>query len=66
MYRKDLRVYPANGWGLTGLAQALEAQGGAKAAAAAAVRAQLSAAWANADVPLPVSSCAALEWSHSR
>jgi len=37
VYRNDLRVYPENGWGLTGLAQAMEAQG-KPAADVAAVR----------------------------
>ena len=61
VYRNDLRVYPENGWGLTGLAQAMEAQG-KPAADVAAVRARLAEAWSAADVPLPPSSCAAFEF----
>jgi tetratricopeptide (TPR) repeat protein len=47
-FREELRRNPANGWSLRGLVQALEAQ----KRDAAAERAQLQQAWANADVEL--------------
>jgi tetratricopeptide (TPR) repeat protein len=49
-YRKDLERFPANGWSLFGLAQALERQG--KSDEARQVRAQFIAAWSHADVQL--------------
>ena len=50
VYREDLRRFPENGWSLFGLAQALQAQG--KKKEAAAVRARFSRAWAGTDVTL--------------
>lgn len=59
VYQKDLAVYSENGWGLTGLVQAMEAQPKVHSrAAVAAVRERLIASWEHADVPLPASSCA--------
>lgn len=49
-YREDLARFPANGWSLYGLAQALEAQG--SPSDAAEVREQLAEAWEAADVAL--------------
>ena len=48
VYREDLARNRANGWALTGLVKALEAQN--KTAEAARARAQLRQAWAHADV----------------
>ena len=50
VYRENLEKFPANGWGLFGLATSLDAQG--KAAEAAEVRTQLDTAWSEADVTL--------------
>lgn len=50
-YREDLVRFPANGWSLAGLSQALEAQGHEDEAAA--VRSRFEAAWRDADVDLP-------------
>jgi hypothetical protein len=50
VYREDLARFPANGWSLFGLAQALEAQG--KRAEAGVVRKQFDQAWKNSDVRL--------------
>ena len=55
VYRKDLEQYPANGWSLFGLAQALEAQG--KTDEAATVRSEFEQAWQGADVVLTASVC---------
>lgn len=49
-YRKDLAIYPDNGWSLYGLAQSLQAQG--KDREADKVRQQFEAAWQHADVQL--------------
>ncbi len=46
-FREDLALMPANGWALSGLAQALRAQG--KAADAEALKPQVDRAWAQAD-----------------
>jgi tetratricopeptide (TPR) repeat protein len=43
VYRKDLQVYPDNGWSLAGLAQSLDAQG--KTAQADRVRRQFAQVW---------------------
>ena len=51
VYREDLRHYPANGWSLAGLAEALRRSG--RADEARAVEAQARVAWRHADVPLP-------------
>ncbi len=51
VYRADLEIYPANGWSLFGLAQALEAQD----KDATKVRADLVKAWKHADVELKAS-----------
>ncbi|MFO1414223.1 MAG: hypothetical protein U1F10_10030 [Burkholderiales bacterium] len=53
VYREDLAHYPANGWSLAGLAEALR-RGGQPAAAAAAAQ-QARAAWGAADVPIAAS-----------
>ncbi len=50
VYREDLAHYPANGWSLAGLAEALRRAG--RADEAASVDAQARAAWRHADVPL--------------
>ena len=49
VYREDLAHYPANGWSLAGLADALRR--GGHAAAAATADAQARAAWRAADIP---------------
>ncbi len=49
-FRQDLALMPANGWALSGLAQALRLQG--KPAEAQALQGQLDRAWAQADVAL--------------
>lgn len=49
-YREDLERFPANGWSLFGLAEALEAQG--RSEEADAVRAEYQAAWEQADIEL--------------
>ncbi len=51
VYRRDLEIYPGNGWSLHGLARALEAQG----EEAAAVDAAFREAWRNADVEITAS-----------
>lgn len=51
VFRADLAVHPHDGWALSGLAKALAAQN--KKDAASAARAEASAAWRDADVPLP-------------
>ncbi|HVF58918.1 MAG TPA: hypothetical protein VNJ70_03785 [Thermoanaerobaculia bacterium] len=53
VYREDLRLNPANGWSLFGLAQALRAQG--KEPEAAAADEEFRRAWARADVALTAS-----------
>ena len=53
VYLADLDIMPENGWALIGLAQALEAQG--DAAAAAEAMARFEAAWAHADVEIDAS-----------
>jgi tetratricopeptide (TPR) repeat protein len=50
-FREDLDKFPDNGWSLSGLAQALRAQG--RTADAVAVEADLTRVWATADVPVP-------------
>jgi tetratricopeptide (TPR) repeat protein len=52
VYREDLRRYPANGWALYGLAQALAAQG----QDAGTTRTQFARAWALSDVKLTASA----------
>jgi len=51
VYREDLRHYPANGWSLAGLADALRRSG--RVDEALVVEQQAHAAWRRADVPLP-------------
>lgn len=53
-YLDDLKHWPNNGWALTGLANAQEKQG--KTAEAAATKARLKEAWAEADIR-PHASC---------
>jgi len=53
VYREDLRRFPENGWSLFGLAQALQAQG--KNREAAAAEARFRRAWASTDVTLTAS-----------
>ena len=55
VYRKDLEQYPANGWSLFGLAQALEAQD--KTDEAATVRGEFDNAWSGSDIVLTASAC---------
>lgn len=50
VFRADLEKYPANGWSLFGLAQALDAQG--RETEAAQVRDRFRDAWRHADVEL--------------
>ncbi|HVJ92675.1 MAG TPA: hypothetical protein VM580_22900 [Labilithrix sp.] len=50
VFRQDLEQYPANGWGLFGLARSLEAQG--RESEAASVGRAFRAAWIRADVEL--------------
>jgi predicted Zn-dependent protease len=52
-YREDLRRFPDNGWSLTGLSQALAAQG--KEREAATARARHAEVWKGADVQLTAS-----------
>jgi TolA-binding protein len=54
VYRADLKIHPANGWALFGLAESLEVQG--KKAEAKAVRLEFKQAWAQADTTIK-SSC---------
>jgi tetratricopeptide (TPR) repeat protein len=53
VYREDLRRFPANGWSLYGLAQALRAQG--KNTEADATETRFRQAWASTDVTLMAS-----------
>ena len=53
VYRKDLEVYPANGWSLMGLAQSLRTQG--KSAEADQVRQRFAQVWAGDDRELAAS-----------
>ncbi|MBV1905300.1 MAG: hypothetical protein KUG75_04425 [Pseudomonadales bacterium] len=50
VYRKDLEIYPRNGWSMFGLAQSLEAQG--KMDEASEIQIKFDTVWANADVQL--------------
>jgi Flp pilus assembly protein TadD len=50
-FREDLDTFPDNGWSLSGLAEALRAQG--RTGEAEAVATDLSRVWATADVPAP-------------
>lgn len=50
VYREDLRNYPMNGWALSGLRQALEAQG--KTEEAVKAEKDFQEAWKHADTPL--------------
>lgn len=54
VYREDLKRHPHNGWALFGLWKSLLAEG--KAADAKAVKKELDAAWAKADVKLEASA----------
>jgi tetratricopeptide (TPR) repeat protein len=54
IYREDLRLNPANGWALCGLAASLKAQG--RTAEAARVTREFAVAWKHADVQLPGSA----------
>ncbi len=53
VYRKDLEIYPDNGWSLLGLEQSLSAQG--KAADAERVRDRFQQVWAGADIEIQTS-----------
>ncbi len=53
VYRKDLKVYPENGWALYGLYKSLKAQG--KQTEAKKVKQQFEKAWKYADVELTAS-----------
>ena len=48
VYRRDLEIYPANGWSLVGLEQSLRAQD--KGAEAENARRQFEQAWSAADI----------------
>jgi tetratricopeptide (TPR) repeat protein len=50
VYRRDLEIYPANGWSLAGLEQSLRAQD--KGAEAEDARRQFEQAWSSADVKI--------------
>ncbi|SDW64827.1 hypothetical protein [Thiocapsa roseopersicina] len=50
VYRKDLEIYPHNGWSLAGLEQSLLAQG--KSLDAQSVALELARVWAGADVEI--------------
>ena len=50
VYRKDLEIYPDNGWSLRGLEQSLRAQG--KAADAESVAERFAGVWAKADIEI--------------
>jgi tetratricopeptide (TPR) repeat protein len=54
VYRADLRLHPANGWALHGLAECLARRG--RDADAAAVQAQFAESWKRADIQIK-SSC---------
>lgn len=54
VYREDLRLHPANGWALHGLAQALKAQ--QRQAEADATEREFAAAWKDADIRLDASA----------
>ncbi len=49
VYRKDLEIWPENGWSLWGLAQCLKQKGSPEAAA---VETRFKKAWANADTEI--------------
>ncbi len=53
VYRKDLDIYPRNGWSMFGLVQALEAQD--KSSEAAKVRQQFDEVWQMSDITLTAS-----------
>jgi tetratricopeptide (TPR) repeat protein len=53
VYRRDLEIFPHNGWSTYGLIQSLEAQG--KTEEASMHREHFSAMWSLADVELPAS-----------
>ena len=55
VYLRDLEVYPANGWALLGLREALRGQGPRRRGAASRPVVQASA-WKSADV-MPPASC---------
>jgi len=50
VYREDLKIHPANGWALAGLAESVALQ--RRSAAATAVRSDFTRAWADADVEI--------------
>ena len=54
VYREDLRLHPANGWALHGLAQALKAQH--RQVEADAVARDFAAAWKDADIRIDASA----------
>ena len=51
VYRRDLELYPHNGWAMFGLLQSLERQG----KDASEIRARFETAWQQADVELTAS-----------
>ncbi len=53
VYRKDLEIYPRNGWSMFGLVQALEAQ--EKSVEAARVRQEFDEVWQMSDITLTAS-----------
>jgi tetratricopeptide (TPR) repeat protein len=62
-FQKDLKAYPKNGWGLTGLLQTMIVLN-KPANEIEAIRKMLSKAWKDADIPIPSSSCLAFENIH--
>lgn len=56
VYRKDLEIYPENGWSLFGLYQCLNTRD-PNAPETRAVKARFDKAWANADIPPPHATC---------
>ncbi len=50
IYRADLKIYPENGWSLSGLAQSLQAQG--KNKEAESIQSRFQTAWKHADISL--------------
>lgn len=56
VYRKDLEIYPENGWSLAGLHQCL-AKRDPTGTETAAVKKRFDKAWATADIPAPHATC---------
>ena len=56
VYRKDLEIYPENGWSLAGLYQCINRRA-PNSPEAAAVKARFDKAWTTADIPPPHATC---------